>query len=249
MGTLTIDIETASPFKEPSRDENSTKFYEWLSVAAAYTADGRTEPETTVLFRRGGWEDRYTADLLNRLVEWCSDREIQRTLTYNGTWFDLKHMANWADALENSGERPGAYADLKKIVPNHVDVAQAATDHHEEELQEGQPILPDWLAYDLENIANESVWYDDYGFNQDYREGLGIEDKFVKGKHVGQVLGERYVDGITAGLEGTHTHQELERLLYDYSISDVADLFELYEALGGEQLDEQYNYPLDEIER
>jgi hypothetical protein len=249
MGTLALDIETASPFREPSRGENDTDCFEWLSVAAAYTEDGAEAPETTVLFRRGGWEQRYTADLLDRLVAWCGDRDVERTLTYNGAWFDLKHMANWADELAASGVRPGAYADLQSVLPRHVDLARAASDRHEDDLREGQPVLPDWRAYELEGIDNERVWYDDYDFDPGYRSGLGIDDGFVKGEHVGRVLGERYVDGVTAGLEGTRTHRELERLLYDYSVSDVADLFALYAALGGAQLDECHRYPLAEIDR
>lgn len=49
MGTLAIDIETASPFTEPD-EENSTECYEWLSVAVAYT-HGQDKSEQAVLFR------------------------------------------------------------------------------------------------------------------------------------------------------------------------------------------------------
>lgn len=249
MGTLAIDIETASPFREPSLEENATADFEWLSVAASYAAPDLAEPETTVLFRRGGWEDRYTADLLDRLVDWCADRDVRRTLTYNGAWFDLRHMGNWAEALAESGERPGAYADLEAALATHVDVALAARDRHADELLDGQPILPDWRAYQLEGIDNTSVRYADYGFDPDYRAALGIDGAYVSGAHVGEVLGERYVEGVVAGLEETRTHRELERLLYDYSVSDVADLFALYESLGGARLDEEYRRPLSEIER
>lgn len=249
MGTLSIDIETGSPFDEPGEDDHGTEFYEWLSVAAAFHESDLSEPETVVLFRRGGWDDEYTADLLDRLVEWCGPREIDRVLTYNGAWFDLRHMANWAEELEESGVRPGAYDDLERVLPNHIDVGLAATDIHEDELWDDQPLLPDWLAYKLEDIDNDRIWYDNYDFNPDYLASLGIEDDSVKGAHVGKSLAQKYVEGIVAGLEGTSTHQELEQILYDYSISDIVDLYPLYQSLGGQELDSEYHRPLAEISR
>lgn len=249
MGTLSIDIETGSPFEEPGDDDDGTEYFEWFSVAAAYHESDASDPETTVLFRQGGWEDEYTADLLDRLVEWCEPRDIERVLTYNGAWFDLKHMANWTEEMDKSGVRPGAYEDLERILPIHIDVALAATDRHEHKLQEGQPILPDWLAYNLEDIENDSIWYNDYSFNPDYLSSLGIDDKFVKGEHIGQALAQKYVEGIQVGLEETSTHRELERLLYDYSISDIVDLYSLYQSLGGQELDSEYHRPLADIDR
>lgn len=248
MGTLAIDIETASPFREPARDESGTEFYEWLSIAAAYTEEN-TEAESTVLFRRGDWSEEFTADLFDRFIGWCDGLDIERTLTYNGAWFDLRHMANWADALEDSGERPDAYADLRSVLPNHVDLAKAATARHEDELWEDQPIIPEFKAYELEGIDNDRIWYDDYELNADFLDSLGLDQPFVTGKHVGRVLGERYVDGVVAGLEETATHRELKRILRDYGLSDVVDLFALYESLGGETLDRGYHYPIDEIDR
>ncbi len=249
MGDLALDIETASPFEEPGYDDNDTRYYEWISVGLAYRDETLEEPDTTVLFRRGGWEAEHTVDLFHRMIEWCRGKDVERTLTYNGAYFDLKHLLNWAEELERSGDATGLTSDLQSSFPNHVDLAEAATARHEDELQENQPVLPDWLAYKLEDVDNDSVWYDDYDFHEDYWDGLGIEDKFVKGGHVGRVLGETYVNGVQAGIEGTKTHKELERLLYDYSISDIADLFALYDSLGGEQLDCDFHYPIDELDR
>lgn len=247
MGSLAIDIETCSPCEEPPKNSNATRYYEWLSVAVAHLGEGQVEPETAVMFRQGGWDEEYTADLFERFVDWCQSLDIDRTLTYNGTWFDLKHMLNWADSLEKTGLRPNARRDLIGCLPCHVDLAKAAADHHDDELWDEQVVLPDWKAYELEGIDNQSIWYDDYDLDPAYREGLGISDDFVKGEHVGRVLGERYVEGVVAGLEKTSTHRELERLLYDYSISDIVDLFPLYESLGGEALDREYHYPPEEI--
>jgi hypothetical protein len=77
-------------------------------------------------------------------VDWCGGRDAERTLTYNGTYFDLKHVLNWAEALAESGVRPDAVADLTAALPTHVDVALAARDVHEAELWESQSVLPAW---------------------------------------------------------------------------------------------------------
>lgn len=69
-----------------------------------------------------------------------------------------------------------------------------------------------------------------------------------KGKHIGQVIGERYVDNVEAGIESTSVHRELTRLLNDYCTSDVADLIDLYTTLGGPTLDEVYRRTAAEID-
>jgi hypothetical protein len=130
-----------------------------------------------------------------------------------------------------------------------VDVARAAADRHEEKLRDDQVVLPDWKAYELEGIDNETVWYDDYDFDDGYLAGLDDDHGIVKGAHLGRELGERYVDGVVAGIEDTRTFRELKRLLVDYSDSDVADLFDLYESLGGETLDDEYHSPVEAIDR
>ena len=249
MGTLALDIETASPFQEPGRGNRGSEYYEWIAVAVGYREDDQSDPEETVLFRRGGWEREYTADLFDQLTEWCDGREIDRTLTYNGVRFDLKHMGNWAEQIDAEGVRTDTYANLQRVFPRHIDLAPAATDRHENELWDDQPVLPLWKSCKLEGVNDDSIWYEDYDFNGDYFNSLGIDDRFVKGQHVGQVLGERFVDGVVAGLEKTSTHRELRRLLFDYAVGDVKVLFGLYDSLGGRNLDLDYEYPLDEVER
>lgn len=249
MGTLAIDIETASPFGEPAWDENDTGDFEWVAVAVGYRSTGASAPETDVLFRRGGWEEAHTADLFDRLIAWCDGRRTDRTLTYNGRRFDLKHVGNWAERLEADGVREGALADLERVLPGHVDLAPAARDRHEDRLLDGQPILPLWKACQLEGVDEERVRYGDYGLDDDYLSGLGVDASHVTGAHVGRVLGERYVEGVVAGLEGTSTHRRLRRLLHDYAVGDVDVLFDLYDALGGEALDDEYRAPSARRER
>lgn len=249
MGTLALDIETGSPFAEPPDGGNDTEYFELFAVAVAYTDGSADGPEVDVLFREGGWEPDHTADLLDRLIDWCAARDVERVLTYNGAWFDLVHLANWATELEAAGVRPGAYAALTDALPNHVDLALAAADVHSEELWADQHVLPDFKAYRLEGIDNESVRYADYDLNPDYVDGLDVDGGYVQGKHIGRTLADRYVRGIEAGLEGTATHRELGRLLREYCVSDVADLFALYESLGGERLDEPYGRPWASLDR
>ena len=247
MGLLAIDIETSSPFEEPPRGENSTKYFEWVITSVAYQDESHSELDCSVLFRRGGWGNEFTADMLEQLIDWCEDLEIHQMLTYNGAWFDLKHIGMWAKRLEYDEIYLEVTSDLSDLFANHIDLAQAAADHYSDELWESQEILPDWKAYQLAGINNERIWYGDYEFDEAYLEGLNLDSDHVKGSHIGTVLGEEYIKGLTHGLEETRTHQELEQLLIDYAKSDVSDLFDLYEALGGKTLYPSYHYPLEEV--
>jgi len=244
MSTLVLDIETASPFEEPPANTNDSQYYEWVAVGLAYAESLDATPETDVLFRRGGWDDAYTIDLFERLFEWCDERPIDRVLTYNGTWFDGTHLLTWAEALDATADT--AVRDrTEALFENHIDVALAAADEYAAELWDDQHILPDWKAYELAGIDNDSVWYDDYDFPDSYLSE--IDGPAVQGKHIGQVIGERYVDNVEAGIEATSVHRELTRLFTDYCTSDVADLIALYQALGGSALDDTYRRPPDRI--
>jgi hypothetical protein len=244
MGTLVLDIETASPFEEPPESSNDTQYYEWFAVSLAYADNLQNSPETEVLFRRGSWDDAHTIDLYQRMFEWCDQRNIERLLTYNGTWFDGKHLLNWAREIDSVADHD--YRNrTERLFENHVDVALAAADEYSEELWDDQHILPDWKAYKIAEIDNDSVWYDDYDFPETYLSQ--IDGSAVQGKHIGQVLGERYVDNVEAGIESTSVHRELTQLLTDYCMSDVADLINLYTTLGGPTLDEAYRRTAAEI--
>lgn len=237
MGTLVLDIETASPFKEPPENSNDTEYYELFAVSFAYVDNLEQIPETDVLFRDGGWDTAYTIDLYQRMFEWCDQRDVERVLTYNGTWFDGKHLLNWASEIDSDTDHTFR-EQTETLFENHIDIALAAAEEYADELWEDQHILPDWKAYKIAKIDNDSVWYDDYGFPDTYLSE--IDESSVQGKHIGQVLGERYVDNVEAGVESTSVHKELRQLLEDYCTSDVADLIELYKTLGGPDLDDTY---------
>lgn len=248
MGTLALDIETASPFREPGPDDEGTECFEWLAVAVGYRSEPGGGLEREVLFREGGWDEEYTARLFDRLFEWCDGRDVDRVVTYNGRAFDLKHMGNWADALVEEGVRAGADAALASLVATHVDLVGPALANHRDALREEQAVLPLWKVCELEGVDEEKVWYEDYGFH-DGHVTEDLEYGFVRGVDVGRTLGERYVEGLEAGLEGTKTHGQLRALLTEYAIGDVDVLFGLYDAFGGAALDAEYGAGLDAVER
>ena len=162
---------------------------------------------------------------------------MERLLTYNGTWFDGKHLLNWAYELDASIDTDFRQR-TETFFENHIDVALAAADEYSGELWDDQHILPDWKAYDLAGIDNDSVWYDDYDFPDTYLSG--VDGKAVQGKHIRQVIGAKYVNNVDAEIEWVSVHRELTRLLEDYCRSDVANLIDLYTTLGGPELDDTY---------
>ncbi|MFC3476724.1 hypothetical protein [Halobacterium litoreum] len=239
MGTLALDIETASPFREPGPNGDGTECFEWLAVAVGYRESPDADVDSDVLFRDGDWADEHTADLFDRLFAWCDGRSVDRVLTYNGSAFDLEHMGNWAAALVDDGVREETHARLDALAETHVDLAEPALADYRDELRDGQPILPLWKVCELAGVEEEKIWYEDYKF-PDGHVTEEFEYGFVRGADVGRVLGERYVDGVAAGIEHTTTHRRLRDLLYDYAVGDVDVLFELYDGFGGERLDAEY---------
>lgn len=188
MGTLVLDIETASPFEEPPENSNDTKCYEWFAVSLRYADELEDTPETEVLFRRGGWEDSYTNDLYQRMFNWCDQRNVERLLTYNGAWFDGRHLLNWANDIDDTTDHTFRKR-TEALFENHIEVALAAADEYSDELWDDQHVLPDWKAYKLAEIDNEGVWYDDYELSDSYFSD--IDGSAVQGKHIGKFLGER----------------------------------------------------------
>jgi len=113
-----------------------------FAASLAYADDVESTPETVVLFRRGDWEDFYTNDLYQRMFEWCEQRDFDRLLTYNGAWFDGKHLLNWAQGIDATTEHD-LLERTEALFENHVDVALAVADEYADELWDDQHILPD----------------------------------------------------------------------------------------------------------
>jgi hypothetical protein len=166
-----------------------------------------------------------------------------------GLGFARAIYENFETLAERARNQHGGDRDFsprtEALFENHVDVALAAADEYEAELWDDQHILPDWKVYDLTGIDNDSVSYDDYDFPDTYC--AEIDGKAVQGKHIGQVLGDKYVQNVEAGIEHTSVHRKLTQLLTDYCLSDVADLMDLYTALGGSDLDDTYRRAATDI--
>jgi hypothetical protein len=234
MASLALDIETASPFDTPGGDDfDDTRYFELVAVALGYRAGPSANPETTVLLRRGGWDNAHTADLLGRTLAWCEGREVDRLLTYNGEGFDMVHLQTWAhqcDPLVDADLVEG-FADL---AAHHEDLKHPATERHRERLPGRASFHKLERLCRWEGIDVVETRYDDYDLNRDFLRGVGVpeHDAVVEGKHVGQGLGAAYVEGVAAGLDDRLTYRELGRLLTDYAGADVAVLFELADVLG-----------------
>jgi hypothetical protein len=188
MGTLVLDIETASPFEEPPENSNDRKYYGWFAVSLAYADDMANTPETEVLFRRGDWEVPHTIDIYQRMFGWCDQRDINRLLTYNGAWFDGKHLLNWAQEIDATTNH-SFLERTEAVFENHVDVALAAADEYADELWDDQHILPDWKAYNLAEIDKDSIWYDNCEFPPTYLSE--IDESGVQGRTDGGQI-DRY---------------------------------------------------------
>ncbi len=233
MGTLALDIETASPFESPGGDEfDDTRYFELVAVGLGYRPDPNADPELAVFLRRGGWTVEHTADLLARTMEWCLSREADRLLTYNGEGFDLVHLRNWADEVAAAG-----YTDigdrLDRLTARHLDLKHPATERYRDRLPGRASFHKLERVCRWEGIDVEETRYDDYDLNFDFLRGASVpeHDAVVEGRHVGQGLGAAYVEGVAAGLDDRLTYRELDRLLRDYARSDVAMLFALADAL------------------
>ncbi|WP_410766885.1 hypothetical protein [Haloferax sp. DFSO60] len=227
-GRLALDIETASPHGPP-RDFQNTEKFELVAVGLGYCTDA-SDVEVTVCRRQGDWSVEYTADLLREVVEWCDARDGP-LLTYNGTHFDEHHLRAWADDVADAGVWEDAPARVDDLFSSHIDLGPLAATAFPHTVNPGRDIPALWKACDEAGIDQPSVWYDDYDLSVDYLENLGIDDSAVKGAHIGKALGEAYVEGVAAGIDGTQTYDELVRLLVDYTSGDIAPLFELHDAL------------------
>ncbi|KAB1193666.1 hypothetical protein GJR96_09525 [Haloferax sp. MBLA0076] len=226
-GRLALDIETASPHGPPS-DFRNTADFELVAVGLGYRTDGGTEVE--VLLRDGDWAVEHTAELLRAVVEWCEKRGGP-VVTYNGEYFDEHHLRAWARQVADEGIWPDAPSHVDALFSDHVDLGTLAATAFPHAVRSNRDIPALWKACEEAGVDQPTVWYDDYDLSADYLDSLGIDDSHVKGAHVGEALGERYVEGVVAGIDHTHTHAELTRLLVDYAAGDIEPLFSLHDAL------------------
>lgn len=217
--TLAIDIETASPFQEPTFDDfEDTDYFELVAIALGYQSESGAEVETGVLFRKGGWEEEYTTTLLSEAIEWCEERKIARTLTYNGDGFDAIHLRECADQVE---------LDIESLLVGHEDLKHPGNERNAHR-------VPDWKDFpkfedlcEWEDIETNPVYYEDYDIDSAICEHDAIDTEHVEGRHIGKVLGESYVDALISGKHDASQTLELKRLMRDYATADIEPLFEL----------------------
>ncbi|CQR53426.1 MULTISPECIES: hypothetical protein [Haloferax] len=233
-GRLAVDIETASPNGPPS-DFRDTDDFELVAVGLGHrVGDGVTdadpEVEVEVLLRDGDWSLAHTADLLRRVVEWCEARG-GGVVTYNGEYFDEHHLRAWADRVADAGVWADAPRRIDALFADHLDLGTLAAEAYPGAVRANRDIPALWKACEEAGVDQPTVWYDDYDLPAGYLKRLGVEDGHVKGAHVGEALGEAYVEGVVAGLDHTRTHAELTRLLVDYAAGDIEPLFSLRDAL------------------
>lgn len=221
-----LDIETASPFQSPGYDDfEDTDYFELVAVALGARPAPDAPVETAVLFRRGGWDPAHTADLLRRACAWVADRADGEAplLTYNGQGFDAVHLRAWAGRLGD--DHPDLPDAVRRLFADHRDVAPVAGYTFAARSFAGRfPRFEDACAW--AGVDAPATRYADYDLDPALVDR--VDGPVVEGSHVGEVLGEAYVDRVADGADAA----ALESLLADYARSDVAPLFALADALG-----------------
>jgi hypothetical protein len=221
-----IDIETASPFRSPGSDEfEDTDCFELVAVALGHRPARDGPVETAVLFRRGGWAPSHTADLIERACRWVDDRREGETpvLTYNGSGFDAVHLREWAGRLAD--QHPSLPAAVGRLFADHRDVARVAGYHFRDRPFGGR--FPKFeRACEWAGVDVPPTRYAD--FDLDPTLVARVDGDRVEGRHVGEVLGEAYVERVAAGEDPG----ALADLLAHYAATDAEPLFSLADAVG-----------------
>lgn len=224
---LAIDIETASPHREPGTDDfEDTSYFELVTVGVGYQPGPDEGVETEVLFREGGWEQEATSDLLQRLYSWCNEREADAVLTHNGKRFDETHLSGWAETVSRAGLWPGADDRIGSLFSQHVDLNPIAVDRYRNRLEPWRDSVKLEDVCEWEGVPVNPTSYGEYELGELMRHGA-IDAAHVTNVHIGKVLGEAYVEHLIRGTTGTRQFKELHRLLRDYTESDIKPLFEL----------------------
>lgn len=230
MGTLAIDIETASPDEEPRGKFENTEYFELVAVALGFRQDAESAVKSEVLFRDGGWEREHTAELLDRMVDWVANYEIESVLTYNGTGFDFIHLLNWSEEADNDGVSNSILRQVEALDSNQIDLKYPSIEHHSDLMKQGHDFPKLEKVCAARSIPTAETRYDDYDINANFLQSMDLTAETVEGWHIGKYLGERYVEGVVNGLQDTLTYRELEAMLSDYAEADIQPLFDLYDS-------------------
>jgi hypothetical protein len=234
-GLLAVDIETASPHKEPGRDNfQDTSYFDLVAVGLGYQAGPGEPVETEVVFRDGGWEDKSTSDLLQRADAWCREREADAVLTHNGERFDEIHLKGWAEQVSEQGPWPEAHERVSSLLSSHIDLNPLAVERYQDRLESWRDLVKLEDVCDWEGISVPETRYDDYDVGK-LTQHEAIDAPHVTNVHIGEVLGEAYVEHKIRGTTDTQQFQELERLLRHYTEADIEPLFRLARRFSGGQ--------------
>jgi hypothetical protein len=229
---LAIDIETASPEKEPTQGSHyrDTSYFELVAIALGYR-DDEGDVQTTVMFREGGWEKEHTYNLIERAEHWCAERGGRKDniLTYNGERFDELHLRNWTENHETYSNR------VSSLFNNHIDLSQEAQGVYRTRGRSLEELC------EVAGIEVEETYFEDYQIPQVIEEKPD-KDMVVSGKHFGKFLGEMYVNAVEGALRNEppgmpvrdvldEEHLEMRRMMKDYAEADIVPLFELYDKI------------------
>lgn len=224
---LAIDIETASPGESPGKgDFQDTSYFELVAVGLGYQAGPNEPVQTDVLFRQGGWDSDSTSDLLKRVDRWCAQYQVDSVITYNGDYFDKHHLMEWGRDLTRTGVWPEASNRMEALFADHIDLMPLAVDHYEERLNSWQTRINLEKVCEWEGIDIPETYYDDYNLGRLLNDPA-IDSSSVTNVHIGEVLGEAYIEHHIQGRTDSKRFQELERLLRHYTQADIEPLFQL----------------------
>lgn len=230
---LAIDIETASPHEEPD-DFQDTSYFELVAVGLGYQSGPDQSVEAEVLFRDGGWDSESTSDLLRRVHSWCDDRDAEAVLTHNGTAFDKIHLNGWAQEVANDGHWPAAETEMGSLFGNHIDLNPLAVERYQNRLEAWRDKVKLEDVCDWEDITVPETRYEDFDIGA-LTQHSAIDSPEVTNVHIGEALGEAYVEHKIRETTNTTQFGELERLLREYTASDIEPLFELARRFGSDQ--------------
>jgi hypothetical protein len=224
---LAVDIETASPHKEPGRNDfQDTSYFELVAVGLGYQSGPDAEIETEVLFRDGGWDAESTSDLLQRVSSWCSEREAEGILTHNGEGFDEIHLKGWAEEASEQGNWPDANERIGSLFSTHIDLNPLAVERYQDRLESWRDMVKLEDVCEWEGIDVPKTHYEEYNIGS-LTQHEAIDAPHVTNVHIGEALGEAYVEHKIRATTETEQFQELEQLLRHYTEADIEPLFHL----------------------
>lgn len=231
---LAIVVETASPNEEPGADDyQDTSYFEPVAVGLGHQSGPGTDIETAVLLRGGGWDSEATNELLRRVDEWCTDREADGILTYEGERFEEVHLKGWARWLAREGMWPEGPDRCDALFSNHIDLSRLAVARYRDRLDPPDDRVSVDDVRSWERVEGSAIRYRDYALGRLAEHGA-IDSAHVTDTHVRKVLGEAYVRHRVQGTTGTLRFRELQRLLCDYVRANVESLFRLARRFGGQ---------------